>query len=153
MKVKYVGFGGGYAEYPCYEDESGKLYFDLNDGRNGLNLYTGAYRDECDFIEGEPYARVKETVECDDPFVRHVREMDYQLLSRWISDCDYFLGNGNGYEPHLYFNSVEKQIAAMKEKYNSFADNEKPEWLTMEDINNYENEMLKVKETKRNERH
>lgn len=41
MKVKYVGFGG-YMEVPCYEDENGKLYFDENNGRNGLNLYTGA---------------------------------------------------------------------------------------------------------------
>lgn len=25
MKVKYIGFGGGYIEYPCYEDENGKF--------------------------------------------------------------------------------------------------------------------------------
>lgn len=43
MKVKFVGFGG-YMEVPCYEDENGKLYFDENNGRNGLDLYTGAYK-------------------------------------------------------------------------------------------------------------
>lgn len=44
MKVKYIGFGG-YIEVPCYQDENGKIYFDENNGRNGLNLYTGAYMD------------------------------------------------------------------------------------------------------------
>ena len=45
LDVKYAGFGG-YMEVPCYEDENGKLYFDENNGIGGLNLYTGAYRDE-----------------------------------------------------------------------------------------------------------
>lgn len=53
MKVSFIGFGG-YTEYPCYEDEKGKLYFDINDGRNGLALYTGAYRDKYGDIDGEP---------------------------------------------------------------------------------------------------
>ena len=45
LNVRYTGFGG-YMEVPCYEDEKGKLYFDENNGIGGLNLYTGAYRDE-----------------------------------------------------------------------------------------------------------
>lgn len=91
MKVKYVGFGG-YMEVPCYEDENGKLYFDENNGENGLNLYTGAYRTEWDEICGEPCNRVTEPIECDDPFVRHPRERDYMFLGRMKSDCNYFLG-------------------------------------------------------------
>ena len=27
MKVNYIGFGGT-GNYPCYEDENGKIYFD-----------------------------------------------------------------------------------------------------------------------------
>lgn len=104
MKVKYVGFGG-YMEVPCYEDENGKLYFDENNGKNGLNLYTGAYRTEWDEICGEPCNRVTEPVECDDPFVRHPRERDYMFLDRMRNDCNYFLGNGNGYEGHLWAGS------------------------------------------------
>ena len=75
MKVKYVGFGG-YMEVPCYEDENGKLYFDENNGKNGLNLYTGAHRREWDEICGEKCTRVTEQVECDDCLIRHAREMD-----------------------------------------------------------------------------
>ena len=66
-------------------------------------------------------------------------EYDYMLLSRLKSDCDYFLGNGNRYEKHLWAGNVDDQIAKMKELYNKLP--EKPEWLTMEDIENYEKEM------------
>lgn len=142
MKVKYVGFGG-YMEVPCYEDENGKIYFDENDGRNGLNLHTGAYRTECGEICGEPCNRVVEPVECDDPFVRHPREIDYMMLSRMRSDCDYFLGNGNGYEGHLWGGSVEKICDEMERIWNSLE--EKPEWLTLEQIEEYRREMMKMR--------
>ena len=92
MKVKYVGFGGGYMEYPCYEDENGKLYFDMNDGRNGLNLCTGAYRHPEDGdICGEPYAEVKETVDKSlwkgilvyvDHFGDKIHRVTYELLGK-----------------------------------------------------------------------
>lgn len=80
MKVKYIGFGG-YMEVPCYQDENGKIYFDENNGRNGLNLYTGAYMD-CGEICGEPCNRVTEPVECEKPFVRSSKEREYMLLNR-----------------------------------------------------------------------
>lgn len=41
MNVTYIGFGGT-MDVPCYKDEKGNLYFDVNDGKNGLNLYSGA---------------------------------------------------------------------------------------------------------------
>lgn len=135
MKVNFVGFGG-VMDYPCYEDENGKVYFDMNDGRNGLNLYTGAYR-ECSGICGEPDTHVREEVECEEPYVRKPREHDYMMLGRYKSDCEYFLGYGNGYEGHLYFKEVNRHCDEMKKLYESFADNEKPEWLTLEQIEEY----------------
>lgn len=72
-------------------------------------------------------------------------EYDYMLLSRLKSDCDYFLGNGNRYEKHLWAGNIDDQIAKMKELYNKLP--EKPEWLTMEDIENYEKEMKQDKKT------
>lgn len=70
----------------------------------------------------------------------------YQMLGRLKSDCEYFLGNGNGYEGHLWAGSVEEQIAEMRKRWNEFEDDEKPEWLTMEQINEYEKNMLDVRE-------
>ena len=152
MRVRFVGFGG-YVDTPCYEDENGRLYFDENDGRNGLNLYTGAWRDkDCGEILGEPYKKVTEIIECDEPFVRHLREFDYMMLSRLKNDCDYFLGNGNGYEGHLYYKDVNEHCDEMKKLYNSFADRDKPEWITLDQIEEYRVNMLNVKE-KRNETH
>ena len=65
----------------------------------------------------------------------------YQLLSRLQMDCNYYLGNGNRNIKHLWAENEEEQIKVMKELWNSFADDEKPEWLTWEDILNYEGEM------------
>lgn len=73
-------------------------------------------------------------------------EFDYMLLDRLRMDCDYFLGNGNGYEKNLWAGNVEDQIAKMRELYNKVA--EKPEWISMEDIDNYEKEMLAKRDAK-----
>lgn len=61
------------------------------------------------------------------------------LLSRLVSDCKYFLGCGNRSENSLWAGSVVEQIAEMKKLWNSVA--EKPEWLTMEQIQEYEAQM------------
>ena len=66
----------------------------------------------------------------------------YQLLSRLQMDCNYYLGNGNRNIKHLWAENEEEQIKVMKELWNSFSDDGKPEWLTWEDILNYENEMI-----------
>lgn len=62
------------------------------------------------------------------------KTFNYQLLDRMKGDCLYFLGYGNRYEKHLYYESVDKHIKEMKKLYNSFSDEDKPEWLTMKDI-------------------
>lgn len=153
MRVTYVGFGGGYAEYPCYEDEKGKLYFDLNDGRGELDLYTGAYRDEDGEILGEPCSAVTESFEYTNPFVRHTREHDYMMLDRYRNDCEYFLGYGNGYEGHLYFKDVNRHCDEMKKLYDSFHDKDKPEWITAEQIEQYRTDMLELLNKKQANNH
>ena len=70
------------------------------------------------------------------------------LLARLKQDCEYFLGNGNGSERHLWAGNIDEQIDKMKELYNSFADEEKPEWITMKDIDNYEKKMKALKNGK-----
>jgi hypothetical protein len=79
--------------------------------------------------------------ESEDDFLNKDDTFRYKLLSRMKSDCDYYLGNGNGHDKYLWAGNVKDQIEDMKKLYNSFSDDEKPEWLTMEDINNFEKEM------------
>lgn len=148
MIVNYIGFGGGYTEYPCYEDEKGRIYFDINNGRGALLLCSGAYRDEEGLIEGEPYCVITEKVECNNPFKRHLREFDYNMLGRLESDCKYFLGNGNGYVGHLYFEDINEQCDEMKKIYLSFSDEDKPEWLSLEQIEDYRCKMLNISNKK-----
>lgn len=66
----------------------------------------------------------------------------YSLLSRMQSDCNYFLGNGNRNEKQLWAGNVKDHIENMKALYNSFSDNGKPEWLTKEQIEDYEKKMM-----------
>lgn len=68
----------------------------------------------------------------------------YQLLDRLRTDCEYFLGAGKGCEKHLWAGSVSAQIEKMKELYNSFLPDEKPEWINMEKICDYDNQMTEI---------
>ncbi len=63
----------------------------------------------------------------------------YFLLSRLKADCEYFLGAGGRAEKHLWAGKVREQIAKMRELYDALP--EKPEWLTMEDIDRYAQRM------------
>ena len=64
---------------------------------------------------------------------------EYRLLGRLKADCDYFLGAGGRAEKHLWAGNVREQIAKMRELYAALP--EKPEWLTMEDIDRYAQRM------------
>lgn len=61
----------------------------------------------------------------------------YRLLSRMQSDCDYYLGNGGKHAKHLWANDEEEHIKDMISLWNSFSADEKPEWLTYEELNDY----------------
>jgi len=65
----------------------------------------------------------------------------YQLLSRMKMDCDYYLGNGNKNQKHLWAGNVTEQIETMKSIWNSFEKDAKPVWLTWEEILKYEQQM------------
>lgn len=66
-------------------------------------------------------------------------EYKYMLLDRLKQDCEYFLGNGNGNEKQLWAGSIDDQINEMRKIWNNL--DEKPEWLTMDDIDKYEKKM------------
>lgn len=74
------------------------------------------------------------------------RDEDFknQLLGRLVSDCDYFLGNGNGFEGHLWAESVEEQIDTMRKLYHDI----RPNWLSERQIDDFEDKMLQLKYSK-----
>lgn len=146
MKVKYIG-KGGYDDTPVYEDENGKLYFEASscDSGCGLELYTGAYRDEDGFIDGEPCSLVRESIECDNPYREHPRKYSYMLLSRLQMDCKYYI-NCNGCSKNNLWSDIDTILNEMESILKSFQPEDKPEWLTDSE---YEELKKRVKEVQR----
>ena len=71
----------------------------------------------------------------------HDIQFRYMMLDRLRLDCKYFLGNGNRLNKYLWAGNVKDHIAIMKGIYNGFTDEQKPEWLTMKQIEKFESEM------------
>lgn len=66
-------------------------------------------------------------------------EFNYMMLDRLQSDNDYYLKHPN--EKNLWAGNVDKQISEMKKLWNQLPKDKKPEWLSMEDILEYEKKM------------
>lgn len=73
----------------------------------------------------------------------------YSFLFRLKLDNDYFLGNGDGYPQGLFMGNVKDQISLMRGLYDALK--VKPEWLTKDDIDDYEEKMVNYKKHHRNE--
>lgn len=138
-----------------YEDENENLY--CENGNQNIGEICLWY---CSKDYGEPICEVEnlEKYELvnnpkDDP--NYERKEDnkhnYMFLDRLKSDCDYFLGNGNGYLGHLYYKDVDKHIDEMRKIYNSFSEEERPEWISLEDIDHYHEKMTEILEKEDNE--
>ena len=94
--------------------------------------------------ENDMYVEPKKSSHRDlDATVRQLLSRDdsfrYQMLDRLRVDCNYFLGHGGRYEGSLWAGNVNDHIAVMKELWKSLP--EKPEWLTMEQIDAYARDM------------
>lgn len=66
----------------------------------------------------------------------------YALLDRMRQDCKYYLGYGNRNTKCLWAEDEAEHIENMKALWNSFPEDGKPEWLSMEDIESFEKEMV-----------
>ena len=67
----------------------------------------------------------------------HDEKFRYMLLSRMQSDCEYYLGNGNKNAKNLWAGEETQHIKNMVSLYNSFPSHRKPEWLTIEKLDDY----------------
>lgn len=77
-----------------------------------------------------------------DDIMQRDKVFRYQLLGRLKSDCEYYLNYGNRSPKRLWAGNEEEQIEFMTELHNSFTEDEKPEWLTMEEIIAYSKKMI-----------
>lgn len=64
----------------------------------------------------------------------------YLLLGRLMQDCEYYLGAGRRCKNHLWALGEEAQIKKMRELYSQLP--VKPEWLSLEQIEQYAAQMV-----------
>lgn len=76
-----------------------------------------------------------------DPLKQDVK-FRYQLLDRLRSDCEYFFGAGHRNVKYLWGRTIQAHIGLMRKLWFSFDVTEKPEWISLKDIQEYENRML-----------
>lgn len=62
--------------------------------------------------------------------IKIIREHDYMLLSRLITDCKYYLGYGNRHKKFLWAHDEEEQIKKMKSLYYGMPYHQRPQWLS-----------------------
>lgn len=77
--------------------------------------------------------------------IEEVLQRDFEfrnmLLGRLQADCEYYLNYGNRNPQHLWTGSEAEQIGLMMKLYESFKDDEKPIWITVEKIKEYSRAM------------
>ncbi|WP_019781641.1 LPD11 domain-containing protein [Streptococcus sobrinus] len=73
---------------------------------------------------------------------RSFYRFDYMMLDQLKQGCDYFLRNGKRSVSALNGGSVEEHIFEMKRIWRKIPNNAKPEWLTADDILQYERKMM-----------
>ncbi|MGF7010664.1 hypothetical protein M2146_001188 [Lachnospiraceae bacterium PF1-22] len=124
---------------PVYKDQNNRFWKDIELGESKTpDLYSVSNND----FDGEPNCPIQTPFTIRTPKPPSDKSFQYQMLSRLQSDCEYFLGYGNYSEKRLWASNVKNQIKEMKKLWNGFEKHEKPEWLTMEQINQYEKDML-----------
>ena len=132
---------------PVYKDESEKLFKDVNCDSGILEICT-----VCGDFEGEPNTSIAHLDRYKNLEIEIIgreneptkeEKFNYQMLNRLKSDCDYYLGHGNRCKKRLWAGCEEDHIDEMKKIYNWFDDDKKPEWLTWNNIIQYECEMIK----------
>jgi hypothetical protein len=123
--------------YKCIE--TGKLWKDITLGSENPELYSCQ-----NSFDGEPDSPIKSDLEIifKTKYEKNPNSFNYMMLDRMRSDCDYYLGYGNRNKTRLCHDDEQKHIDEMKKLYNSFPEDKKPEWLTYEQILEYEKLML-----------
>lgn len=144
LRLKRVG--KNYWGHIAYKDkESGKYYLDIDNGRFGNpQLYTCSPSDDIDGEPGYPLKAKYEIINLitADERLQDTFQHEYMLLSRLQSDCIGYLSEGDcryHQTSRLWAKDERKQIDEMRRLWNILPI--KPEWLTMEQIEEYAMQM------------
>lgn len=124
---------------PVYKDQHGHLWKDVTLGSNQPDLCSvvdNAFDGEPDMPIRRPFIILSKEGQVDEN-----KRFQYQMLDRYRCDCDYYLGYGNRNSVVLPLKDERKLIEEMKRIWLSFSEEEKPKWLTWDQILEYEKAM------------
>lgn len=132
--------GEDFWSQPVYRDQSDHLWKDTELGDNAQPYLHAVVNND---IEGDPGMPIKRDfiIQPIENPVSNEKKAQYQMLGRLKSDCDYYLGFGYRNPDRLWAGTEMNQIKEMKTLWFGFSEAEKPEWLTWEQILDYEKQM------------
>lgn len=127
---------------PTYKDENGNYYKDVDLSPLGVTPKVLHISSPCNDIDGEPDFPVTNFVILNPPTENDIKQEKYKhqymMLSRLQMDCNYYFGNGNRFDGHLWAGNIYEEIEEMKRLWSEIPEDIKPEWCTMGDILEYE---------------
>ena len=126
-KLKFVGLDSW--DRPVYRDEKRKLWKDVNLGRGEPYLHCSSGNG----FEGEPGHPIKGEYAITEPYRENPHRFDYMMLDVLKRNCDHFYGSDNGEEAI----NIADTVKEMKKHWHRLPEDEKPEWLTWEQILEY----------------
>lgn len=151
IELRYKGMAGMGNDVPIYIDQNDKYWGNLNrneEGKPELHEYDISMEDYDNWKEvlankpriEEVYPGIEIKIISD--FERNeTLRFNYMLLDRLRQNCKYYLGFRYRSKNCLWAGDEVEQIKTMKELYNSFPDDKKPQWITMDEIEQYELQM------------
>jgi len=107
----------------------------------------------CNEPDGEPCTMVKCNIVITNPTTEREKRMKgykfkYMLLSRMQQDCEYY--NTAEHYNNSHTSTTVELIQEMKNIWNEFPSDLKPEWISMEDILEYERKFTESEKTSNN---
>ena len=124
-----------------YKDKDGNYYVDCHDEpkKSGVSVvYRLSPKNE---IDGEPDKMIECEIKILNPLSEREERMkefkfDYMMLNRMQMDCKYY--NSAAHFNHAHASTIRQTIDRMKEIWNKFPEDLKPEWISLEEIEGYE---------------
>lgn len=124
---------------PVYKDQNGRLWIDVECGDLDEPVLHASSNNE---IDGEPDYPITQEHVFIDKFKRNPKQFQYMMLSRLQGDCKTHF---SAFSPSCRIKTKESKdgiIKEMKALWEQFTESEKPEWITLEEILDYERRFL-----------
>ena len=124
-----------------YKDKDGNYYVDCHDEpkKSGVSVvYRLSPKNE---IDGEPDKMIECEIKILNPLSEREERMkefkfDYMMLDKWRTCCNYYDSAAHFNNAHV--STISEIIEDMKDRWNKIPDDLKPEWLTWDDILDFE---------------